>query len=190
MVQTDKLQTAEDVFAEAQARFSVLRVLRSALHFTGMFGFNLRTRANRVSHLRHSANGRYLSTRLEALSDQGLSFFLGLATVNKEQAEAAFRYTAIVNFTAPITLIVFLSQVLDGGVMGVYTEASPFQQNVLLITAIAFVACVNGLITYAYIGVQTARDIHHLAFLEQARRGGRGVMADVEDEAPISVAET
>ena len=48
---------------------------------------------------------------------------------------------------------------------------------------------VIGVISYAYIGAQMARDILHLTTLEQARRGGFSAAAPDEDDGMVEPAD-
>lgn len=171
MMHAQDVEAAEALFEQTQKQFGVLATLGSALNLGALAGFNPRTRSHRVKTMRRSDRAIRLETGLAGLGAAGLSYFTGLAAVSKEQAEAAFRYTAIVNFTAPITVLVIFNQILEGGIMGALGSGSDLEGWVLSLLAAAFVVTMVGVVSYAYIGAQMARDVLHLAQLEQARRG-------------------
>ncbi|HCR64974.1 MAG: hypothetical protein CMH90_09615 [Oceanicaulis sp.] len=189
MTHSQDIAAAEALFDQAQKQHGVLAILRSALNLGALIGFNGRTRNNRVKALRRSNQSKMLAQGLSGLGAAGLSYFNGLAVVNKEQAEAAFRYTAIVNFTAPITVLVIFNQIIEGGLMGVFETASEFDSWKFAALAASFMTIVIGVISYAYIGAQMARDILHLTTLEQARRGGFSAAAPDEDDGMVEPAD-
>lgn len=189
MTHSQDIAAAEALFDQAQKQHGVLAILRSALNLGALIGFNARTRNNRVKALRRSSQSKMLAQGLSGLGAAGLSFFMGLAAVNKEQAEATFRYTAIVNFTAPITVLVILNQIIEGGLMAVFEVTSEFDRWALTALAAFFFVTVIGVISYAYIGAQMARDILHLATLEQARRGGFSAAAPDDDAGIVEPAD-
>ena len=117
---TTKTQSAVDTLFEAtQKNYSILESLKVGLLSNLFTGFHGRTGPKRIAKMRKAKPAKALTSELAALSAIEANHFLALATANKEQAEAAFRYTAIVNFTAPITFIVLLNQILPGGVIEV-----------------------------------------------------------------------
>ena len=178
-------EAAEALFDQTQKQFGILASLGSALSLGALIGFNPRTRSNRVTMMRRADRARTLEAGLAGLGAVGLSYFTGLAAVSKEQAEAAFRYTAIVNFTAPITVLVIFNQILEGGIMGVLGSDSDLDGWALGLLAVAFVITVIGVVSYAYIGAQMARDVLNLAQLEQARRGSFSVAAADEGDEMV-----
>ncbi len=182
-------EAAEALFDQTQTQFGILATLGSALSLGALTGFNPRTRSHRVKLMRRPDRAKRLEAGLAGLGAVGLSYFTGLAAVSKEQAEAAFRYTAIVNFTAPITVLVIFNQILEGGIMGVVGSTSDIDGWALGLLAAAFVITVTGVVSYAYIGAQMARDILHLAQLEQARRGSFNPAASDEDDGMVEPAD-
>lgn len=189
MTVSQDIEAAEALFDQVQKQHGVFAVLGSAMNLGALGGFNARTRGNRVKALRASNRSKMLAQRLSELGAIGLSYFTGLAIVNKEQAEAAFRYTAIVNFTAPITVLVILNQIVEGGFMGAFNTASEAEGWAFTALAAGFMVTVTVVISYAYAGAQMARDVLHLANLELARRGGFIAAAPDEDDGMVESAD-
>ena len=185
MTHAQEIEAAEALFDETQKQFGMLATLGSALSLGALTGFNPRTRSNRVKTMRRADRAKRLEAGLAGLGAVGLSYFTGLAAVSKEQAEAAFRYTAIVNFTAPITVLVIFNQILEGGIMGVLGIASDLDGWAVGLLAVAFVITVIVVLSYAYIGAQLARDVLHLAQLEQARRGSFSPAGSEADDGMV-----
>lgn len=176
MTQSEDTQAAEALFEQIYRERGLVAFVRSLFGLGFMTGFNSRIYSNRVKALRQTHLAQLLEQGLAGLSARGLSSFSGLASVNKDQAEAAFRFTAIVNFTAPVTVLVIINQIVEGGFLSVLETASPSELLVLIAVVVSLSITVIGLLFYAYVGAQTARDVLHLVQLEQARRGGFGVM--------------
>ena len=186
---TESALTAEELFARTQERFStksvLLNTLRSGYAF---FGVNSRIGGRRVTVMRSSDRAIFLTKGLARLSDSELTAFVGLALVNKEQAEAAFRYTAIVNFTSPITILVVINQLVEGSIRQYFLNdtdgATYFFYTLLGITLFGAAF----LLVASQGGVQFARDIYHLAIIEQSKRGTLSPNAEADgDEMPVTV---
>ena len=188
MTESRDIAAAEALFDQTQKQHGVFAVLRSAMSLGALIGFNARTRSNRVKALRRSKPSQTLAQGLSGLGAAGLCYFTGLAVVNKEQAETAFRYTAIVNFTAPITVLVIFNQMIEGGLMATFETSPEFYRWGLIVLAAAFIT-VTGVISYAYIGAQLARDVLHLANLERARRGGVHASEPEDHEGMVDPAD-
>jgi hypothetical protein len=84
---------------------------------------------------------------------------------------------------------VIFNQIIEGGLMGVFETASEFDSWKFTALAASFMTIVTGVISYAYIGAQMARDILHLTTLEQARRGGFSAAAPDEDDGMVEPAD-
>lgn len=170
---TTKTQSAVDTLFEAtQKNYSILESLKVGLLSNLFTGFHGRTGPKRIAKMRKAKPAKALTSELAALSAIEANHFLALATANKEQAEAAFRYTAIVNFTAPITFIVLLNQILPGGVIEVVSAYLDLDTFGLTAVILLFILAVIYPIAHAYLGTSNARDIYHLSMIEVARRGG------------------
>jgi len=106
VTQSEDTQAAEALFEQIYRERGLVAFVRSLFGLGFMTGFNSRIYSNRVKALRETHLAQLLEQGLADLSARNLSYFSGLASVNKDQAEAAFRFTAIVNFTAPVTVLV------------------------------------------------------------------------------------
>lgn len=184
--QTDTSVTDVDaLFSAAQKRYSFLTSLKAGLLsnlFTGVHG---RTGRNRIQRMRKANPAVRLEREFAELSTRQATYFLGLATANKEQAEAAFRYTAIVNFTAPITIVVLINQILPEGLIALLEAYLGLDALSLTLVVFLFVIAVIYPIAHAYLGAGNARDIYHLSMIELARRGGAPSM-DVDSNDDLT----
>ena len=81
--------------------------------------------------------------------------------------------------------MVIFNQILEGGIMGALGSDSDLDGWALGLLAVAFVITVIGVVSYAYIGAQMARDVLNLAQLEQARRGSFSAAASDEGDEMV-----
>ncbi len=170
----EDIEPGEALFNQTTKRFSIWGALKSGLLSGFLVGYHGRLTHRRVQILVKSKIAKELKANLAALTDPHSAHFLGLASVNKEQAEAAFRYTAIINFTAPITLIVVMNQVfpeLFPWIFETYLALDSFRLS--LVIGLFILATVVP-VFQAYVSVGIARDIYHIALIDGARRGSRG----------------
>ncbi len=168
----DDLEPGETLFHATAKQYSLWAALKSGMLSGFLIGYHGRLTNRRVQILYKTKFARELKAALTQLNDQQSSHFLGLATVNKEQAEAAFRYSAIINFTAPITLIVVINQIFPGflsGALSNYLLLGPIEIG--LVVALFIVAVITP-VFQAYMSVAIARDIYHMGTIDRARRGG------------------
>lgn len=176
-----------ELFEAARKDFSIASAWRSGLLFDIISGFHRRIGGDRVKRLQGTKPARKLSTALARASDRTVSYFAVLATVNKEQAEASFRYTAIVNFTAPVTVVLLANQVIPGGLIDLLRAGDPTLGWIRLsFVALVFLFSVIGPISLAYLGTSMARDLYHLAVIEKAKRGWNEDEALDDDGAELS----
>lgn len=169
--ETSEITTAEQLFSEVQSRYSTraafVQTIGSPLAFVGV---NRRLGARRLTTLRSTRRAQFLSRALSDLSTPELKAFMGLAVANKEQADAAFRYTAIVNFTAPLTVLIVTNQIVGGELLDGAANLSSVGFSLFIALCVAGALGILYILIAAQGGVQFARDIYHLTLIEQARR--------------------
>ena len=156
----------ETLFHETSERFSGLVALGPSLVSAVLIGFHSRLDGKRVKKMLSTERAQQLRTDLEDLSASDIRRFLRIAVANKEQADAAFRYTAIVNFTLPITLVVGISQIFPNSIPELLSILTSDGPHLLILVSALFVTFVLVPIVLAYANVQAARDIYHLALIE------------------------
>lgn len=176
----DGLEPGEALFNKTARKFSLWGSVKSGVMSGFLFGYHGRLTHRRVEILGKPKIARQLKSDLAELTDAQSAHFHGLAAVNKEQAEAAFRYTAIINFTAPITLIVVLNQVFPNffpWLFNVYLAVGPVRLGIVIGV---FLLATVGPVFQAYVSVGIARDLFHLAVIDGARRGNRASVGTEE----------
>ena len=184
---------AEALWGVAVSRYSNFSSWRQvAGWFFFSLGLSARSGANRLAKMRRSASAPLLEAEMKKLSAADLAHFLAMASVNREQAEAAFRFTAITNFTIPLSVFLIANQTFPGWFTTFLEALKEDPGSVAFfasVVAAAFIGIV-GIVLFAYAGVHHARDVHHLTLIEAGRRGG-SVNAAVEkiSEQSISVEE-
>ncbi len=169
----NELDAVDRLFADTSQNFSVISALMAGLLSWAMLGYHGRLTRRRMERLQNAPSARTLKAKLVNLNDRQSAYFQGLASVNKEQADAAFRYTALINFTAPITLIVILNQLFPGFLSGFFTDFLGFDEASITLAIALFILATVGPLFHAYISASVAKDIYHLALIDGARRGDR-----------------
>jgi hypothetical protein len=150
------------------------------------FGLSERAGGDRLSKVTERPAARRLAGRLAQLSDVDARLFETRAALNLDQALAAMRVTLVMNLTLPVATVLFVNGLLPGGITGFFGLDEG--DVALLGVAIGLAALsIGGLLWYVFAGLQQARDLHHLALLDAARRGHRPGMLSSADSIDARV---
>lgn len=183
----DKHYTAaEALWAEVQTTYSTRSTFVSlTTSWAGMMGLSPRLGSRRLTVMQSDKRARWLVSKLEGLSNASLAAFKTMAFINKDQAEAAFRYMAVVNFTVPLTLIVAANQIWKVDFGELIRQLSADGGLWIMVGLLAFAITTSYLyITAAHKAVGQARDIYHLALLELSKRQ---ITSDAEDTEAVDM---
>ncbi|MDJ0919694.1 MAG: hypothetical protein QNI84_01090 [Henriciella sp.] len=175
---------AEALWSEVQRKYSTRYTFFSLNASLQGMGLSDRLGGRRVEVLQRSKHAQWLMAQLGNLDVFDLQAFKAIAYVNKDQAEAAFRFTAVANFTVPLTLAVVINQILENGLYRFLADS--YEGSLALFAVTVFVIAM--LMSYVVImgalsGVRHARDIYHLTMLELAKRKETAVIAEFVDDS-------
>jgi hypothetical protein len=134
----------------------------------GWLGISDRARADRMERLLKSTSAKRAAALLREADDKNLAHLEAIATINSEQAEAAFRRTFVFNVSAPIAVVAALAQLAPQDSAALLADAG--RSGDLQIGASVTVALVVGTVLYTFLRARDARDLADIVALESARR--------------------
>lgn len=176
--------TAREDWNTIQSMFPAKKAITRLSYANGM---SSRLSRKRMKRMMSGVSATNLEKFLQSRDLERVKALRTFASVNHEQALAAFRLSTVINVSLPVILLTMINiltpSLLDEirSISNLFTDA-PLQTRIILpiMLILAFIATF-GVLIYGLLSLGQAREIRHLIDLHAAERGVYFGLEDSED---------